>query len=53
MKKDQPRQDRRRRALDRFKISPAQPDADPKLYAAYLARKHTELAALKSALGVL
>jgi len=52
MKKDQPRQDRRQRALERFKKRLGTPEEDPRDYAAYLERKNVELAALKRALGV-
>lgn len=62
MKKDQPRQDRRLRALNRLVIAPLSPHPPhytpaqkaerEKLYAAYLVRKHEEEASLKRALGV-
>lgn len=55
MKKDKPRQSRRQRALDRFKIFSAPANATVEqltAHAAYVARKQTELASLKSALGV-
>lgn len=51
MKKDQPRQDRRRRALERFKII-VKPEQDEAQRTAYLARKNQELASLKSSLGL-
>lgn len=52
MKKDQPRQARRQRALERFSIRPLAQHEDPKQYAVHLARKLTEQAALKHALGL-
>lgn len=51
MKKDQRRQERRRRALDRFSIKSSPPDVDPTQRAKYLERKEIEFAALKHALG--
>ena len=55
MKKDKPRQSRRQRALDRFKIFSAPPNANAEqlaAHAAYVDRKQTELASLKHALSV-
>jgi hypothetical protein len=51
MKKDQPRQDRRARALARFTTKPA-PTPDDGTHAKYLERKAVELASLKRTLGV-
>ena len=48
MKKDQPRQARRQRALERFTIDGERAKKDPE----YKQRKEAELASLKRALGV-
>jgi hypothetical protein len=52
MKKDQKRQARRARALERFSITVADHGRTPDAQKAYLERKRVEEAALRKALGL-